>query len=202
LNLLSAFFAAVSAVVGWLIISNYSNIVKGIFRPVLIVSLIGVSSGIYLANSATVQEYSFTDGVASTRDIKALEWLRDRSISSDVVATNRFLCDQETPCSFDDSSFLISAVSGLRVYLEGPRFVIGGRPYPDWAKERITTSVDFANSPNDKAFNTLKASGVKWFYVDENFLSSGDSKSVNRWKDWATVEYSDENVLILNLANN
>jgi hypothetical protein len=188
--------------VGWLIISNYSNIVNGIFRPVLIVSLIGVSSGIYLSNSATVQEYSFTDGVASTRDIKALEWLRDRSISSDVVATNRFLCDQESPCSFDDSSFLISAVSGLRVYLEGPRFVIGGRPYPDWAKERITTSIDFANSPNDKAFNTLKASGVKWFYVDENFLSSGDSKSVNRWKDWATVEYSDENVLILNFASN
>jgi hypothetical protein len=197
LNLLSAFFAAVSAVVGWLIISNYSNIVNGIFRPVLIVSLIGVSSGIYLSNSATVQEYSFTDGVASTRDIKALEWLRDRSISSDVVATNRFLCDQESPCSFDDSSFLISAVSGLRVYLEGPRFVIGGRPYPDWAKERITTSVDFANSPNDKAFNTLKASGVRWFYVDENFLSSGDSKSVNRWNNWATVEYSDANLSIL-----
>jgi hypothetical protein len=202
LNLLSAFFAVVSSVVGWLIISNYSNIKIGIFRPVLIVSLIGVSSGIYLANSATVQEYSFTDGVASTRDIKALEWLKDRGTSSDVVATNRFLCNQESPCSFDDSSFLISAVSGLRVYLEGPRFVIGGRPYPDWAKERVNTSVDFANSANEEAFNALKASGVKWFYVDRNFLSSGDSRSVNRWKDWATVEYSDANVLILNLRNN
>jgi hypothetical protein len=202
LILLSVFFVIVFSIAGWLIILNFSNKGKGIFRPVLIASLIGVSSGIYLANASTTQEYNFTESVASTRDIKALDWLKDRSSSSDVVATNRFLCDQESPCSFDDSSFLISAVSGLRVYIEGPRFVIGGRPYPDWVKNRINTSIDFANSPNDKAFNTLKASGVKWFYVDENFLSSGDSKSVNRWKDWATVEYSDENVLILNLASN
>jgi hypothetical protein len=202
LTLLSLVIAVVFSIAGALIISSFSNIEKGILRPVLIISLIGVSSGIYLANAATTQEYNFTESVASTRDIKALEWLKNHSDSDDVVATNRFLCNQESPCSFDDSSFLISAVSGRRVYLEGPRFVIGGRPYPDWAKERINTSVDFANSPNDKAFNALKASGVKWFYVDQNFLSSGDSQSVNRWKYWATVEYSDANVLILNLRNN
>ena len=165
----------------------------------LFVGIIGVSSGSFFLQALVKEPYNFTESVASTADLKSLDWVRSNVEKEEILATNRFLCNQETPCSFDDSSFLISAVSRRRVLIEGPRFVIGGMPYPDWAKDRIQKSIDFANSPSEKSWSQLKLFDVGWFYIDTNFVTSDLDISNEPWSPWATIAYHNSNVYILKL---
>ena len=169
------------------------------FTLILFCSLIGVSSGIFIFQSIREDTYRFTESVASTTDLQSLDWVRSNVEKEDILATNRFLCNQETACSFDDSSFLISAVSRRRVLIEGPRFVIGGMPYPDWAKERIRISLDFANSPSYETWLQLRKFDVDWFYLDANFITSELNPINTPWNEWATVAYHNSNVYILRL---
>ena len=169
------------------------------FNLMLLCSLIGVSSGIFVFQAIREDTYHFTESVASTTDLQSLDWVRSNVEEEEILATNRFLCNQETPCSFDDSSFLISAVSRRRVLIAGPRFVIGGMPYPDWARDRIQKSIDFANSPSEKSWSQLKLFEVDWFYLDTNFVTSDLDISNEPWSPWATVAYHNSNVYILKL---
>lgn len=146
------------------------------------------------------EKYLSTTQVASVEDVAALSWLRDSSPSTAVVATNRFLCDNDEPCSFDDSSYLISAVARRRVLVEGPRFVIGGRPYPDWIKQRIMLSIRFANSPTKSDFESLRRYGVSWFFIDERFLESGAIDDVS-WTNFGNVRYHRDGVAIIELKS-
>ena len=164
------------------------------FTFMLFCSLIGVSSGIFVFQSIREDTYRFTESVASTTDLQSLDWVRSNVEKEDILATNRFLCNQETPCTFDDSSFLISAVSRRRVLIEGTRFVAGLRPYPNWAKDRIQKSIDFANSPSEKSWSQLKFFEVGWFYLDTNFVTPDLDISNNTWGPWATVAYHNSNV--------
>jgi hypothetical protein len=172
---------------------------KSSFWVFLFVGFIGVSSGSFFLQALVNEPYNFTASVASTTDIESLDWVRSNVEDGEIFATNRFLCNQETPCSFDDSSFLISAISRQRVLIEGPRFVIGGMPYPKWAKDRVQKSIDFANSPSEKSWSQLKLFGVDWFYLDTNFVTSDLDISNNYWSPWATVAYHNSNVYILKL---
>jgi hypothetical protein len=143
--------------------------------------------------------YNFTETVASTTDLSSLDWVRSNVDESDILATNRFLCNQDIACDYDDSSFLISAVSGRRVLIEGPRFVVGGRPYPDWVTDRIKLSVTFANEPTDTLFAELQRFNVSWFYLDTNFITSGIDPSARPWDKWATVAFHNSNIYVLKL---
>ena len=168
-------------------------------RISIAVAFLGVSSGAYLKFSLEKRQYNFTESVASTTDLESLDWLRNIAKPTAVIATNRFLCIQDVPCSFDDSSFLISAVSRRRVLIEGPRFVIGGMPYPVWVKDRIQASVDFANSPSYETWLQLRNFDVDWFYLDTNFITSELDPMNTPWNEWATVAYHNSNVYILKL---
>ena len=165
----------------------------------VIVSILGVSVGIYSLRAMEHDSYNFTETVASTTDLSSLDWVRSNVDESDILATNRFLCNQDIACDYDDSSFLISAVSGRRVLIEGPRFVVGGRPYPDWVTNRIKLSVEFANAPTDALFAELQRFNVRWFYLDTNFITSGLDPSVSPWNKWATVAFHSSNVYVLKL---
>jgi len=165
----------------------------------VIISVIGVSTGIYLIRAMEHDSYNFTETVASTTDLSSLDWVRWNVDESDILATNRFMCDQDLACDYDDSSFLISAVSGRRVLIEGPRFVVGGRPYPDWVKDRISLSVGFANAPTDALFFELQRFNVRWFYLDTHFITSGIDPLTNPWDKWATVVFHSSNVYVLKL---
>ena len=174
---------------------NFNNFI----RISIAVAFLGVSSGAYLKFSLEKRQYNFTESVASTTDLESLDWLRNIAKPTAVIATNRFLCIQDVPCSFDDSSFLISAVSRRRVLIEGPRFVIGGMPYPVWVKDRIQVSVDFANSPSYETWLQLRNLDVDWFYLDTNFITSELNPMNTPWNEWATVAYHNSNVYILKL---
>ena len=165
----------------------------------VIVSVLGVSTGIYSLQAMKHDSYNFTETVASTTDLSSLDWVRSNVSENDILATNRFLCDQDLACGYDDSSFLISAVSGRRVLIEGPRFVVGGRPYPEWVTDRISLSVGFANAPTDTLFVELQRFNVRWFYLDTNFITSGIDPISNPWDKWATVVFRSSNVYVLKL---
>jgi len=184
------------------------RIMRGGLRPQLktlssaiIVSLIFAGTGVYLTQSINTPTYTSFGGIATKEDIDSLNWLRDNSKVDAVIATNRGICTGTEPCGFDESSFLISAVAHRRVLIEGPRFVTGGRPYPDWVNERIHKSLAFANSPSDTSFYNLKNMGVTWYFMDTNYLSDSAISSSASWGEWAELVHQDSNILILKLRS-
>ena len=181
----------------WLILNIHTSRTLAVF---LILCTTSVSSSRFLVESTKPVEYLSTTEVASNEDVRSLNWLKKFSQSDSIVATNRFLCASAEPCSFDDSSFLISAVARRRVLVEGPRFVIGGRPYPQWMTDRIALSTRFANKPNDNDLRELKRFGVSWFVVSERFLSSGTFVESD-WAQFGMIRYHQNGIAIIELRD-
>ena len=190
-------FLAVSLVGTSRVLSRSS---KPPFKPLLIITTVAASSAILVNVLKQPEEYVSTTQVASIEDVSALSWLRVSSPESAIVATNRFLCASTEPCSFDDSSFLISAVARRRVLVEGPRFVIGGRPYPQWMTDRIALSTRFAERPNDDDLRALKEYGVSWFVVSERFLPTGTLVESD-WAKFGIIRYRQDGVAIIELRS-
>ena len=172
------------------------------FRVIALSSTIismAISSAVtYVQIAIKPNPYSFTETVADTRDLEALAWLKKESGPSDLIATNRYLCHGPISCQFDDSGMLISAVAQRRVYIEGPRFVVGGRPYPEWVTERINRSLDFVANPSSGALQQLLGAGVTWFYLDK----MGEGVTATRIaaiKSLASDRYENDRVIIFNL---
>lgn len=170
------------------------------FIALLIITTVAASSAILINVLKQPEEYVSTTQVASIEDVDALAWLRASSPSDAIVATNRFLCASAEPCSFDDSSFLISAVARRRVLVEGPRFVIGGRPYPQWMTERIALSTRFAEKPNETDLRKLKDYGVSWYVVSERFLSTG-ALVESDWSEFGFIRYHEDGIAIIELRS-
>ena len=164
-----------------------------------IICLIGANAGIFVVQAVNPPDYAPRGSIVTDVDLASLQWLRNNSDPSEMVATNRFLCPGNDPCDFDESSFLISAVANRQVYIEGPRFIAGGRPYPSWMTDRISASRSFAEAPSDQNFNKLRAYGASWFYLDTNFITSELNPMNTPWNEWATVAYHNSNVYILKL---
>lgn len=144
--------------------------------------------------------YSFTDTVADTRDIEALAWLHENSAKMDIVATNRYLCPESEACPFDDSSMLISALAQRRVFIEGPRFVVGGRPYPEWVTDRVQMSTGFASRPSNGTLNQLMAADVTWFYLDKT-SPQVSVESVSAMRSLVPARFENDRVIIFKLTD-
>jgi hypothetical protein len=168
------------------------------YKTLLIITTVAASSAVLVNVLKQPEEYVSTTQVASIEDVHALSWLRASSPSDAIVATNRFLCTSAEPCSFDDSSFLISAVARRRMFVEGPRFVIGGRPYPQWMTDRIALSTRFAEKPNENDLRKLKDYGVSWFVVSERFLSTG-ALVESDWSEFGFIRYHEDGIAIIEL---
>jgi hypothetical protein len=201
LQIVVPFLVAISTCIGVLALKRKSLSPDPIRLTaiLLIVCLLGANAGIYLVQAVKSPDYAPRGSIAADVDLSSLQWLRNNSDPSELVATNRFLCPGIEPCDFDESSFLISAVANRQVYIEGARFVAGGRPYPSWITDRISDSRSFAEAPSDQNFNKLKAFGVSWFYLDTNFLPEDFNVTANPWSDWASIELVDSNIYILKL---
>ena len=165
----------------------------------LSVGILAASIGVFGFTSTIKGRQGFETSIASETDVRALNWLRENSGDNDVVATNRLLCREGVDCGFDDSSYLISAISQRRVLVEGPRFVIGGRPYPQWMEERIELSLDFAESPTTDGMLRLAKKGVKWFYYDSTYLLDGQLGKAPL-DDLVKIEYIDGPVMIFRIS--
>jgi hypothetical protein len=155
------------------------------------------SIGIFVYQSVGVKELLPSSSTASMQEVKSLTWLSQNSDPNSIVATNRYMCLDLYQCDFAEDSYLISAVSNRRVFIEGPKFVAGGKPYPELISNRIEKSLAFANTPSEKTLRALMDSGISWFYLDTNFLPANIDITANPWQEWALIEYRLSNILIL-----
>ncbi len=144
------------------------------------------------------ESFAGANQVASVETINALTWLRKNSPPRAVVATNRYLCPPQELCDFDDSRYLVSAIGRRRVLVEGPRFVIGGRPFPQWMNDRIAISIRFSQSPNSDDLLQLRKYGVSWIVIDESFLKNGVLTDSD-WTNFGTVRYHKDGIAIIEL---
>lgn len=164
----------------------------------LSIGLLFGSVGVFFYSATQSKNNNLTMEIAPQNDLESLTWLQENSANDDIIATNRMLCNPQVDCQFDDSSYLISAVTGRRVFVEGPRFVIGGQPYPRWIRDRIDISLNFAENPTTEQLNNLKSLGIDWFYLD-----SANTKQpllvVNNLQKVTTIQYSNENILIVKI---
>lgn len=158
---------------------------------------VGTSFATYVSQMSSSTLPSTSEEFVSPDELQALSWLRSNSAKGDVIATNQGLCEDEYTCQIDQSRFLISAFSQRRVLIEGPRFVVGGSPYPDWVKERISLCLRFHTTPNSKDFKTLRNLGVDWFY--DFHPSSGKVLEDQRWAEFGVIRYTNGSVTIIEL---
>ena len=185
-----------------LIVSQFSRTVNRIRlksqeRYLFSALLLAGSIGIYVYQSVGVKESLPSSSTLSMQEVKSLTWLSQNSDPNSIVATNRYMCLDLYQCDFAEDSYLISAVSHRRVFIEGPKFVAGGKPYPELISNRIEKSLAFANTPSEKTLRALKDSGISWFYLDTNFLPANFDITANPWREWAVIEYRLSNILIL-----
>lgn len=159
----------------------------------LVIATVFASSAILFDKVQQPTDYSSPAEIASTEEIEALDWLRTNSSNDSIVATNRTLCRPNSRCEKDESRYLISSVAKRRVFLEGPRFVVGGRPYPEWIDERIDVSLDFAEKPDQSSLRRLRQSGVSWFYL----LKTQSTPSRSAFARLGSVEFENPSVLIV-----
>ena len=156
----------------------------------------GVGFGIwslpYASSYARESEYSGGYGWTSAH-VEALSWLKDVSRPNDLIATNRFCRRGETPPNCDSLSFVVSALTGRRMLVEGYSYGVGLDLMPEWLSHRVNSSIDFVENPSIKLFNALDSYGVDWVVIDRAFPHALD------WYPYAKVEYSNESVIVLKL---
>jgi hypothetical protein len=146
-------------------------------------------------------------------------WIRANSAESDIFASN-FFCDDmkcsgdgwfeqsigNTPHKFTPAGY--GTYTGFRSWsvelaLESQRqFLIQAyvnfwqyESPPDWLRERVDASVEFADSPSVQTFDYLKAKRVTWFVVDL------ESTTNRNWNEFATEMYSNDRFLVLKLRD-
>ena len=146
-------------------------------------------------------------------------WIRANSAESDIFASN-FFCDDmkcsgdgwfeqsigNTPHKFTPAGY--GTYTGFRSWsvelaLESQRqFLIQAyvnfwqyESPPDWLRERVKASVEFADSPSVQTFDYLKTKRVTWFVVDL------ESTTNRNWNEFATEMYSNDRFLVLKLRD-
>lgn len=144
-------------------------------------------------------------------------WIRANSAESDIFASN-FFCDDmkcsgdgwfeqsigNTPHKFTPAGY--GTYTGFRSWsvelaLESQRqFLIQAyvnfwqyESPPDWLRERVKASIEFADSPSVQTFDYLKTKRVTWFVVDL------ESTTNRNWNEFATEMYSNDRFLVLKL---
>jgi hypothetical protein len=190
------------ATCGFIVLIRKKRVKSKLFGPaafLFISCLVGSNVGTFLTQALKIPTYAAQGSIATEVDLSSLRWLRANTSPSDIVATNRYLCSESLLCKFDESSFLISAVANRQVLIEGPRFVAGGRPYPDWIIDRISLSQSFAESPTDESYRRLREFGVSWFFLDTRFVNHEATNQPSLWGNWASLEYQNSYVQIWKL---
>ena len=125
----------------------------------------------------------------------ASKWLNLNSSDDQIVATNRFCIESATLWCFDPKYFGVSATTRRLILIEGPFYLFGHESlYPIVGQDRLDLSIGFADQPTAEIAAKLRELGVDWFYL---FLQNTDNRN---WAPFATVEYQNDEVAILKLA--
>jgi len=137
----------------------------------------------------------------SPDQISAIRWIIDNTPSNDILATNR-RCLQIDFCGVP-KWYLLSALAKRELLLEGNSTGLSNDD--PWVDERKILSEEFVISPNKSMANRLYALGVRWHYVELNYLEtpSGweplDLAQKRTWEPWAKVVFRNDTVLVLQI---
>lgn len=127
----------------------------------------------------------------SDAHIEALNWLRMNSHLNDVVAVNRYCIPGIDSCV--SKWALVTALSHRRALIEGGYF--DATQPPDFAKDKIRYSIDFAEQPNTKNHKWLLEHNVNWVVVDHSSQTSG----LRNWEPFGVNAFANELVTIVKL---
>jgi hypothetical protein len=130
--------------------------------------------------------------ITGSRDhLEILNWLRNNTDKSDVVATNRFCIPGPSYCI--SKWQLVSAVSHRRLLFEGGYFELPAIPDVGLYKRYVASS-DFGIVPSPIGLRRLCDYNVRWYFYDH-------SVSVPRasWEPYASAEISNVSATLLKL---
>ena len=137
----------------------------------------------------------------SPDQISAIKWITDNTPSNDILATNRG-CLQIDFCKVP-KWYLLSALAKRELLLEGNSTGLSNDD--SWVKERKILSEEFVISPNRTMANRLYELGVRWHYVELNYIESPfgweplDLAQKRTWEPWAKVVFRNDTVLVLQI---
>ncbi len=155
---------------------------------------------------------SIAESVIGTPDeIAAARWMESNLPIDAIIASNHF-CGSEkcfgsnwfnaqvdlVPYSlggsmFGGSNFLLPAYSERRFLIQGPRFLWGLNNPPAWAIDRMSATLNFANSPNEHSLTALRKFDVEYFVVDL------ESTTQRTWTPFGRLLYQNPSFAILQL---
>jgi len=127
----------------------------------------------------------------SDAHIDALVWLKNNSELNDIVSVNRFCMPGIEPCI--SKWLLVTALTHRRALIEGGYFDVTDPP--EWAREKIKYSIEFAESPNSINHRWLVKQKVAWAVIDHSAQVSG----LRNWEPFGVVAYTNEFVTIVKL---
>ncbi|MDA9802804.1 hypothetical protein N9C30_00390 [bacterium] len=126
----------------------------------------------------------------SGEHIEAIEWLRERNQSLELVATN-FVCSDpsQVPPDCLAINFPLAAIGSQPTLLEGFSYS-AGMQVPAWALQRLELVESFVRQGSQTAGMELADLGVRWVFVDNRRTSRCNWEPVGEvvfQNDFATV---------------
>ena len=189
---------------------------------------IGFFASNFTKNSASEypefsRNYESRVGLDKPDLLSASEWISQNTRLSAVFATNDFCEEISENCNSDtdwrsrvDFSMNCTRDQVLRwvgtddcnpggykllTALVDRRFLAGnfwvgisdGDALQPWVAKRVIDSVSFANAASQSSLDALKESNVEWFLLRKDLTNSED------WKNFGTIEFSNETYAVIKL---
>ncbi len=163
-------------------------------------TLPGIYSHLVRSPMRATKSYFAVPYIGSENIALASSWVKLNVDSDALIATNKFCIEERVEFCADARLFIVSGTTQRQMFIEGPSRSVkyGGDEeelYPKWAKERLDLSRGFADKPTATIAARLRYLGVDWFYL---FLRNTENRN---WEPFATVEYKNDEVAILKLAD-
>ena len=137
----------------------------------------------------------------SPDQIAAINWIKSNTQANEMIATNR-RCQQMSFCGTPKWK-LLSALSQRQILLEGNST---GLPNDtQWVDERKILSEEFIVTPTQEMADRLYELGVRWHYVELNYIETPSGweplelAQQRTWEPWAEVVYRNSTVVVLQL---
>jgi hypothetical protein len=159
-------------------------------------------SAINYASSSEPQFVHWNHLAGDADQVAALKWIRTNTPHDDIVATNR-RCLTKTFCGPPFKWMLVSGLAQRQILIEGT--TTGLPDKTAWVEEEISLSVNFASNPTQQMADRLYELGVRWHYVELNYIETPSGweplelAQQRTWEPWADVVYRNSTVVVLKL---
>ena len=160
------------------------------------------SSAISYTSSSEPQFVMWNHLAGDADQVAAFKWIRGNTPHDDIIATNR-RCLTKTFCGPPFKWMLASGLSQRQILIEGT--TTGLPDKTAWIEEEINLSTKFASKPTKAMANRLYELGVRWHYVELNFIETPtgleplELAQQRTWDPWAEVVYRNNTVVVLKL---